>query len=439
MSAQTLPDDKYVELDTLAEAQHEAESLSGAIGGICFPVSIFRQGDREMIAGALPVSHITNLISESANQRSTLSEVNEKKNRPLILDHVDEIANYLVENINGHFILPPLTLNVKDHLLLFTFKEPQKKGRSFQRPAKAGFVVLERGTQIDVSDGQHRKEGIRKALEILSVKDPERHRVLLSSSVAVMITYEKDMVKIHQDFADCSKTRPISPSQLAVYDRRNPANALVLGLADACSLFHEKLDTTSSKLGKTSAYPFLTNQLRQVVKVMLTGTNAEADDVFEAKARRILADGTTESARGLIEQFSIYINFVTECIPEYKEIAATSPGSELKEKLTRWREKGYVSLMGTGLIAIARVLYELRKSQEPEWRQFVERMGSIDWTKGNRGPDGWSARVVTPDGQKVNTGYAASLAAARDIKRMIGWTNPEEAESEAPLLAGVAA
>jgi hypothetical protein len=31
---------------------------------------------------------------------------------------------------------------------------------------------------------------------------------------------------------------------------------------------------------------------------------------------------------------------------------------------------------------------------------------------------------VTPDRQKVNTGYAASMAAAADIKRMIGWGVP---------------
>jgi hypothetical protein len=55
-------------------------------------------------------------------------------------------------------------------------------------------------------------------------------------------------------------------------------------------------------------------------------------------------------------------------------------------------------------------------------------MGTIDWTRAN---DQWQARVVTPDRRKVNTGYAASKAAADDIKRMIGWTTPPTAAEPA--------
>ena len=403
---------KIVELADLEEARKRAESSSGAIGGITIPVSIFWQGSRRMLAGALPIPYVSaNLVSESAVRRSTLMEVETKRNRPISEEHVEEIRNYLTDNIDNQFILPPMTLNVRDELILYTFKEEQE----IRRPAKAGFLVVARDTQIDIADGQHRKESIKRAFEKLS---GDKRRIFADSSVAVMLTCETNLTQIHQDFADCSKTKPISPSQLAVYDRRNPTNALVLGLVEACPLFRERLDTTSSKLGKTSPYPFITNQVRQVVKVFISGSNAESDEIFEVKAKRILKDGTSPEVNHRIELFSTYLNCATQAISEFREIAATHPGDELKQKLSEWRNVGYVSLVGTGLIAIARVLYDLIQADEKNWEGVVDRMGAIDWRRTNTE---WSARVVTPDRRKVNTGYAASMAAAADIKRMIGW------------------
>jgi len=49
-----------------------------------------------------------------------------------------------------------------------------------------------------------------------------------------------------------------------------------------------------------------------------------------------------------IEQYSAYLNRATQAIPEYREIAATPAGDELKNKLSEWRAVGYVSLVGTG-------------------------------------------------------------------------------------------
>lgn len=415
MSAMNPQKIKEVPCDDLEQARKRAEAASGAIGGITIPVSIFSQGSRRMLAGALPIPYVSaNLVSESARPRSTLAEVESKRNRPMSEDHVEEIENYLVENVDHQFILPPMTLNVKDELILYTFREEEE----IRRPAKAGFLVVARDTQIDIADGQHRKESIKRALDRLT---GDRRKMLSDSSVAVMLTCETELPQIHQDFADCSKTKPISPSQLAVFDRRNPTNALVLGLVEACDLFRDKLDTTSIKLGTKSQYPFITNQVRQVVKVFISGSNAEADDVFEAKAKRILRDGTSEAVRVRIEQYSAYLNRATQAIPEYREIAATPAGDELKNKLSEWRAVGYLSLVGTGLIAITRVLYELLEANEPDWQMIIDRLGAIDWRRDN--PE-WSARVVTPDKAKVNTGYAASMAAAGDIKRMIGWGVP---------------
>ena len=86
-----------------------------------------------------------------------------------------------------------------------------------------------------------------------------------SDAVAVMVTCETDADQVHQDFADCSKTKPLPPSQLAVYDMRNPANRIVLEAAEKCPIFREKIDATSKTLGKHSTLLFLANHVRRFI------------------------------------------------------------------------------------------------------------------------------------------------------------------------------
>ena len=65
-------------------------------------------------------------------------------------------------------------------------------------------------------------------------RHPTLREELETDGIGVMITCETNIDQIHQDFADCSKTKPLPPSQLAVYDRRNPANKLVIDLEAKC-------------------------------------------------------------------------------------------------------------------------------------------------------------------------------------------------------------
>src|SRR5208283_2059160 len=102
--------------------------------------------------------------------------------------------------------------------------------------------------------------------------------------ISVMITMEGSLDQIHQDFADASKTKALPKSQLAAYDRRNPANGMVIDLLERCPIFMGKIDSTSKTLSKNSTKLFLTNQVRQMVKELLVGQYAMHDAVFEVQA-----------------------------------------------------------------------------------------------------------------------------------------------------------
>ena len=170
-----------------------------------------------MLAGALPIPYVAaNLVSESARPRSTLMEVESKRNRPMWEDHVEEIENYLVDNVDHQFILPPMTLNVKDDLILYTFREEEE----IRRPAKAGFLVVARDTQIDIADGQHRKEGIKRALDRLT---SDKRKILSDSSVAVMLTCETELPRSTRILLTARKRSPSHqvswPSSIAAIQR----------------------------------------------------------------------------------------------------------------------------------------------------------------------------------------------------------------------------
>ncbi len=143
----------------------------------------------------------------------------------------------------------------------------------------------------------------------------------------MMITIEDDLGQIHQDFADCSKTKALPKSQLAAYDRRNPANGLVLDLIDRCDIFKGKIDSTSKTLSVKSANLFLTNQVRQMVKELLVGDYALADIVFKFKAKELLGSSEDPRYTRELDQFIEFVTRVTAAIPVWKEIADLPEGT----------------------------------------------------------------------------------------------------------------
>ena len=59
-------------------------------------------------------------------------------------------------------------------------------------------------------------------------------------------TFESDLTQIHQDFADCSRAKALPPSLISAFDRRNPANGIVLDLTEEVPVFNDKIDATST-------------------------------------------------------------------------------------------------------------------------------------------------------------------------------------------------
>ncbi len=401
---------KFHIVETLEQAQQAAASAASNTAGQVFPVILFQQGARQSMSGAFPVGFVRDRLKrKSASKKGNVSDAMAAVNRPLDDSHARSVARYIAENIGKTYILPPMTLNIQETVDVWTI--------DVQSALKPAYLVVPMTAHLAITDGQHRQAALQIAADNLTA---EELRILDKDSVSVMITCETEVKQIHQDFADCSKTKALPQSQLAVYDRRNPANGIVLDLADTCPLFAGKIDATSSTLSKKSLALFLTNQVRQLVKELLVGSYAESDDLFESKAVNLL--GAPDSPKYVVvrDRFVEYVNAVTEAIPKLKEIADLDVGLE-RNKIPVAREAGWICLTATGLNIIGRIGHELIVNNNPDWKKYVEALGKIDW---QRTGQLWQGNIIK-DG-KIMTQQSPLKAAVAAVRREIG-LDPQQA------------
>lgn len=393
---------------TVEEAEKAAGREASATGAQVLPAIMFRQGQRTMLTTAFLISFIQNrLQANPAQKHSSVEEVRRATNRPTMDDHVKSVKNYIISNVGKKYILPPLTLNARQPLSIYMC--------DFGSTLQAVHLVIPPSVKLEITDGGHRKKAIDEALAALSESDAD---LLRQDALSVMITVESDLTQIHQDFADASKTKPLPKSQLAAYDRRNPANGIVLDLIEDCRLFTGRIDSTSKTLPKLSNKLFLTNQVRQMVKELLVGGYAMADEQFEQRAVDMLSSSDSEQYAAERKRFADYVNRVTEAVPVLKAIAAMDNGGFANERVRDFREQGWVCLMATGLVVIGRIGYLLFKHEVADWQSYADKLGKIDWRKSG---DIWNGNVIQ-DG-KVMTQQVPVRRAVEAVRLAIGLTD----------------
>lgn len=401
-SAETLANISIRKFPTLEEIQREASAEVVNTGGYSLPVVCFHQGTRWMLTGALPLALVKNRLEKrSAERQGSIHSTKAALNRPELQEHSRIIANYLKDNFDKKYIIPPLTLNIQQPVNLYTF--------NYASEFLPGFLVIPATAKLAITDGQHRRSAIITALEEL---DNDAQEEFSRDAVAVMISCETDVSQIHQDFADCSKTKPLPPSLLAVYDLRNPANRLVADLEQSCLLFKDRIDSTSKTLSKKSTYLFLANQIRQLVKELLVGSYATADPQFEKRALELLHPESHYSEA--VTRYSEYINFLTGAIPVWKEVSVTRPGIEAS-LIPAKRAEGWVCLTATGLNLIGRVGHLMIRERVPNWREYAAKLAELDWRKSS---ELWQGNIIK--GDKVMTQQVPLREAYEKVAELIG-------------------
>jgi DGQHR domain-containing protein len=323
-------------------------------------------------------------------------------NRPLMHDHVRSIREYLIKNRNG-YILPPVTLNAR--------QMPQVHVQRTNAPVRLGFLVVGDGTMFDVTDGQHRIAAIagtamsKTPMPPIMSEAPE----LENDGMAVLIVVEDEMARIHQDFADAAQTKQIPASLLAAYNTREPVNRVLTRIVDQSEFLKGRVDETSKTLAKLSQSVFLLNQVRGLVKELLIGDYAVAEDTLSRYASQQL--GTAEKQDAFVARAKQLLEVLTEHMQPWRTIVRIPPGDTMSSQIPDLR-KEFLNLTATGLVIIGRVAFFINKHFPEDQRatKYIELATGVDW---KRGAEIWQGTVMLEGERLVSSREPVRLAAER--------------------------
>lgn len=389
-----------IEKNEIGEARDAANQEANATFKNVIQVVIFRQGSREYTSGSLPIGRAvqmmkTDPVKLKKNEKAGLDDVRDAYNRPVDKDHIKAVANYLCKNVNKKYILPSLTVNAVQQHKAFTVKSDNDAPR-------IGYLVVDFNSQsLTVTDGQHRLHGMIEAIDQLA--EQERYddaEKLRNDGISIMFSFEEDINQIHQDFADCSKTKALPKSMIAVYDQRIPVNRLTLDIIDKCPLFNNgKVDSASASHGAKSTAVVLASNIRGILKGFYAGQPSMADNSFDKM--------TNEG----LEEEHIYDTFLTKTLtfmdvliknnPALNTISQLPKGPD-RQRIPQLRSEFYIA-SPAGLNLCATFIKNLEDDgyNQIEIENAIKDMASlIDWSKSS---PMWEGNVITKGLDKKQT------------------------------------
>jgi DNA sulfur modification protein DndB len=256
------PKTNVIFLDTEKDAHDQASRSAATSGARLFICHVYEQGNRTHLAFSLSLKLLLEIAKlNSADGKKNKSNAEEMMNRPLMQPHVKEIAKYLVNT--EAYILPPFIFNSDTPIKVFAFGSGS---------VKFGYAIISSDILLYVTDGQHRLKAIEKAV----IERPE----LNNDSVTVLVVQEEDLEQIHQDFADCSKNKPIPPALRASFDVSDFLSKITRDLTKQLDIFNGRIDKISTTVGKDVNYIFTMSQLRIGVSEFLFGMSNKNLDSY---------------------------------------------------------------------------------------------------------------------------------------------------------------
>ncbi len=404
----------FRECATLDEALIGAAREAGNVTGLILAGTLYQQGPRMGFATAMPVAIVVERMRSAPPKRKlkgglSLREAYDAYNRPVDEPHIREIADYIRANRHAVYHLGGMICSALDRLAVYTTA-------SNSRLPRAAFLVLPASARLPITDGQHRCGAMARVLDELGEQSQQAYRAFAEDAVPVVIIPSSTAEVAHQDFADAARSRPLPASLVALYDRRNIANRLVIDLEQMCPLLRGKIDATSQRLGEASAKLFTANQVRMFAKVAITGSAQTSTANFDRIVReRIAGEGDYSAMRDWLGEF---INHLAARLNVFRAIVETDDVRQAE--LVPSMRKKFVCLTPTGLAILGRFAYEFHAA-DADWKPFADRLAGLDWRRSHKL---WHGTIISGDakaGFKIATHSAAIRGAIEAVSAAIDW------------------
>ena len=387
-------------METQQEALTQSYADASTSGARVFLCHIYQQGGRNHLVFSLPCNLLLELGKlQSAETKKHKSNAEEKINRPLMRPHVNEIAKYLVNTDN--YVLPPFIFNCSTPIKVFAYGTGA---------VKFGYAVIPSNVELYVTDGQHRLKAIEKAI----IERPS----LKNDSVTVLVIEEDDIDQIHQDFADCAKTKPIPPALLAAFDVSNFLSQLTRKVSKELVIFDKRIDKISRTVGKDPNYMFTMSQLRIGMAEFLFGSSRK--QVIESRSNQ-----EDVESKSLLDDAKAFYRLFAENNQTWQQLL--KPASQTVNLDLYSLRQQRIDFNSVGFQVINRVGHHIfygKDLNDLEKSNLVKALASLDYS---RDAHLWQNNLVIDDGKggkkiiaqiaAINKGFEAAV---REVQSLTG-------------------
>jgi len=363
-----------VRLETQQEALNQAYADAATSGARVFLCHIYQQGGRYHLGFSMPLNVLVELARlQSADKKKNKSNADSAMNRPEIPSHTNTIVKYLLETET--YILPPFIFNCSTPITVFSYGTGA---------VQVGYAIIPSNIELYVTDGQHRLKAIKKVL-------PQKPQ-LRNDSVTVLIVQEEDMDQIHQDFADCARTKPISTALLTAFDVSDVFAKLTRDVSKQLVIFNGRIDKISRTVGKDPNYMFTMNQLKIGIAEFLYGSPQK--QVIESRSEQ-----TKNEYQPMLEQIKTFYTDFAENNETWEQLL--QPASETFNNIDLYNfRQQRIDFNSVGFQIISRVGHQIFFEREYTYLQretLIKALASLDFS---RDAALWKNSVVIDDEDK---------------------------------------
>jgi len=319
------------------------------------------QCGREYYAGIVPFGLLPRLFLY--NEDFVPAEV--RAQRPLNLQRVPEIANYIL--YNDDWLFSSLTATVTGEIVFIPFDE---------RNSDVGTLQVDMNASFFINDGQHRRAGIIEAMK----QNPE----LARESISVVIYKDEGQERSNQMFADLNRYAQKPTKSLNVlYDARDPLSQATSEMVKRIEIFNLFTDKDRVSLASKSPKLFTLGSLYEANKYLLK--------INRRKMREFSAEDT--------ETIRAYWQEIVENMPLWAMVE--------RAELKTWEiREEYICTHSVIIQALGLVgSYLLERA---DWQADLQLLQEIDWRRNNAE---WKGITISANGRVVNSKPVVKLSA----------------------------
>jgi DNA sulfur modification protein DndB len=315
--------------------------------------------------------------------------------RILNKSRVPDISNYILENPKD-YVFSSLTASVDGDMTFTPFTEESQ----FKN---LGTLSISLDSKFLINDGQHRRAAIEEALKVF----PE----LGDESISVVFFLDKGLTRSQQIFADLNRHAVNTTSSIGIlYDHRDQLALLTKEIIDKTPLLKRYTDKERVSLSKNSPKLFALNHIFNTNLRLL------------AKKR---GDLISESEKEFLKSFWIVLS---DSLTEWKNIIN-------KELSPRDLRATFIIGHGVFLEAIGIVGNYLYENEPVKWKDYINKLDSIDWNRSNT--TDWLGRAFGQTG-RINKNNQTVILTSNLIKQKLKLPLTDQEEKiEEKLKSGV--